>query len=477
MKKSLRLRSQLYLTIIPLVTVVVLLSGVLAALESRSAITGIANKHIAYKAEQLRDFLYSEWDMLSTLGLDSQEEYRLSSQASFLTYAYSLLRSETESVLAFDSNGTLILQAGLSSQPLDEPDTMTEENAQEISPGWFESELLGEERIGVAFVFEPLGWTVAVTELQSTFFVDVQKIQFTYLVILLVSIITVTLFLSIFVGHVIGPVERLSSTISTITTTGDLSRRVSSEFTDEIGNLATRFNVMISRLHGYQLQLEATLGAEKRARDTAVAQEVETLYLLGRISDYRDEKTGEHLKRIGTLSMFFSQLLGQDEQEQKIMLHSSALHDIGKIGIPDAILHKPGKLTADEFEEMKQHTVIGFDLLKHSKSAYLVAGASIALSHHENWDGSGYPHGLAGEEIPLNSRIVSILDVFDALISDRPYKKAWSHDAALDMLISQRGLKFDPRLVDLFIENFQLFNKVMHDGLNMPDAYFLPGAS
>ena len=145
------------------------------------------------------------------------------------------------------------------------------------------------------------------------------------------------------------------------------------------------------------------------------------------------------------------------------MLHSSALHDIGKIGISDAILHKPGKLSPEEFEEVKLHTGIGYELLRNSKSIFLVAGASIALYHHENWDGSGYPQGLAGEAIPLNSRIVSIVDVFDALVSDRPYKQAWTQEAALEFLTSQRGLKFDPQLVDLFIGNFSLFRAAMLD--------------
>lgn len=461
MKKSFRLRSRLYLTIIPFVVVVVLLSGFLSAMESRTSISRIANKHLAYKAEQLRDFLYSEWEMLRSLGLHSQEEYRRASQESFWTYTYSLLRSETESVFVFNIDGVLLFQAGLSPQPLGVSGADSDAPSQGIVPGWFEAEIQGEDRIGVAFEFEPLGWTVAMTELRSTFFVDIIKIQFTYLAILLVSVVFVTLFLSFYVAHIVGPMERLSNTISTITATGDLTRRVPSEFADEIGHLASRFNVMLSRLHGYQLQLEATLGAEKRARDTAVSQEIETLYILGRISDYRDEKTGGHLKRIGSLSVQFSKLLGHDEQEQNIMLHSSALHDIGKIGIPDAILHKPGKLSPEEFEEIKQHTVIGYELLKNSKSVFLVAGASIALYHHENWDGSGYPHGLAGEAIPLNSRIVSIIDVFDALVSDRPYKKAWTQEAALELLTSQRGQKFDPHLVDLFIENFSLFRMVM----------------
>jgi len=452
----------LYLTIIPLVVVVVLLSGFLSAMESKASISRIANKHLAYKAEQLRDYFYSEWDMLSALGLDSQAEYRVAAEEAFWSYAYSLLRSETESVIAFDADGALTFQAGLNPPPFDASANETDEGSHRIPPGWFESKLLGEDRIGVAFTLEPFGWTVAVTELRSTFFIDIQNIQYTYLVSLLVSIIVITLFLSIFVAHIIGPVERLSSTISAITSTGDLSRKVTFEFADEIGLLATRFNVMISTLHGSQLQLEATAHAEKQARDNAIAQEEETLYLLGRISDFRDEETGEHLKRIGSLSTLFAKLLGQDEKEQCIILHSSALHDIGKIGIADAILLKPGKLTPEEFGEIKQHTTIGYELLKNSKSAYLAAGAAIALSHHENWDGSGYPNGLAGEAIPLPSRIVSIVDVFDALVSERPYKKAWTEDKALDLLVSQRNLKFDSRLVDLFIDNFPLFRAVMH---------------
>lgn len=136
------------------------------------------------------------------------------------------------------------------------------------------------------------------------------------------------------------------------------------------------------------------------------------------------------------------------------MLLTSSMHDVGKIGIPDAILLKPGKFDRDEFDIMKQHTTLGAKMLNGSPSRLLQAGKVIALSHHEKWDGSGYPHGLAGEEIPLWGRICAIADVFDALTSPRPYKQAYSIEKARNILLEGRGSHFEAKLVDLFLEDF-----------------------
>ena len=133
------------------------------------------------------------------------------------------------------------------------------------------------------------------------------------------------------------------------------------------------------------------------------------------------------------------------------MLHASPMHDVGKIGIPDRILQKPGPLDPDEWKIMQSHATIGAEIIGEHQSGMLALARNIALTHHEKWDGSGYPNGLAGEQIPLEGRITAIADVFDALTSVRPYKKAWSEEEALAFLVAQKGKHFDPALVDLFI--------------------------
>jgi len=144
--------------------------------------------------------------------------------------------------------------------------------------------------------------------------------------------------------------------------------------------------------------------------------------------------------------------LSLSQADQELLLEAAPLHDIGKVGIADKILLKPGRLDADEFEIMKQHAIFGFDLLKGSSSRVLQAGADIARGHHEKFDGSGYPNGLQGEAIPIFSRIVAVADVFDALTSERPYKQAWTVQAAADFLREGSGTHFDPACVDAFFK-------------------------
>jgi putative two-component system response regulator len=150
----------------------------------------------------------------------------------------------------------------------------------------------------------------------------------------------------------------------------------------------------------------------------------------------------------------FSQILalayGYSEQAAEELLHAAPMHDVGKIGIPDAILQKPGRLTPDEWAVMSQHPAIGAKIIGHHDSGLLHTAASIALYHHEKWDGSGYPSGLAGEQIPHVARIVALADVYDALTSERPYKRAWTVEEALDLIRCESGKHFDPKLVEIF---------------------------
>ena len=208
-------------------------------------------------------------------------------------------------------------------------------------------------------------------------------------------------------------------------------------------------------LHRSRRQLSdraAWLAAEvAKATAEIAAREKEAILRLSRAAEYRDPETGMHLLRMSNYCQLIAAQLGLAEQEQQLLLESSPMHDIGKVGTPDHILLKPGRLTPEEFEVMKQHAAIGYEILRDSLSPLLQGADVVASAHHEKFDGSGYPQGLVGEDIPLFGRIVAVADVFDALTSERPYKKAWTLDAAVDFLKSNSGTHFDPRCVDAFL--------------------------
>lgn len=191
----------------------------------------------------------------------------------------------------------------------------------------------------------------------------------------------------------------------------------------------------------------------KKATKEILNREHETLMVLGRTAEYKDAETANHTIRVAHYSKMLARKYGLDENIQNIIFYAAPFHDIGKVGIPDFVLLKEGRLTEDEFTIMKKHVNIGSDILKDTKSPYLIEGEEIALNHHEKFDGSGYPKGKKGEEIPIAARIVSIADVFDALTSVRPYKNSWSIQEATLLLMNEKGKHFDPDLVDLFIES------------------------
>ena len=183
----------------------------------------------------------------------------------------------------------------------------------------------------------------------------------------------------------------------------------------------------------------------------------ELIYRLGEVGETRSKETGNHVKRVANYSKLLAKKAGMEEDEATRLFAASPMHDIGKIGIPDSILNKPGKLSDEEWIVMKSHASIGFDILKGSEREILKAAAIIAYTHHEKWDGSGYPKGLKEEEIHLYGRITAIADVFDALGSDRVYKKSWPLEKILDFFMMQKGKHFDPNLIDLFMSNLDEF--------------------
>lgn len=184
-------------------------------------------------------------------------------------------------------------------------------------------------------------------------------------------------------------------------------------------------------------------------------REKELIFRMSRAAEFRDPETGAHIQRMAHYSQIIAGGLDLDAAAQKLILEAAPMHDVGKIGIPDYILLKPGKLTHEEFEVMKGHARIGHELLKDSHSEVIRAGAEVAISHHEKYDGSGYPFGLKGNQIPLFGRIVAVADVFDALTSERPYKRAWSLDDACRFLEEGRGKHFDPLCVEAFLAGWE----------------------
>lgn len=192
----------------------------------------------------------------------------------------------------------------------------------------------------------------------------------------------------------------------------------------------------------------------RKATEVILQRERDTVFRLCKAAEYRDPETGAHILRMAHYSRLIARNLGLSVEDQELLLEAAPMHDIGKVGISDNILLKPGRLDEAEFEVMKQHAAFGYELLKDSTSRVLQAGAEIALGHHEKFDGSGYPNGLAGDAIPIFSRIVAVADVFDALTSERPYKKAWTLEEAVDFLNAGAGSHFDPLCVKAFLNAF-----------------------
>ena len=225
---------------------------------------------------------------------------------------------------------------------------------------------------------------------------------------------------------------------------------------DKIEFLARIRNMLALRRATVALENRASWLASEVSKATAelLAREQETILLLCRASEYRDPETGAHIQRMAHYSRIIADELGMSEEDQQYLLNAAPMHDIGKVGTPDTILLKPGRLNAQEMVIMRQHALIGHDILKNSKTKMLQLAAEIAYSHHERFDGTGYPNGLQGEEIPLAGRIVAVADVFDALTSVRPYKQAWTLDAARDFLVENSGTHFDPACVQAMLRRW-----------------------
>lgn len=202
--------------------------------------------------------------------------------------------------------------------------------------------------------------------------------------------------------------------------------------------------------------LTDTINLQKEIEET----QKDLILTLANVGEKRSKETGNHVKRVANYSYLIAKKLALSEEEANLVKLAAPMHDIGKIGIPDSILHKEGKLTKEEYTIMKTHTSIGFDMLKNSQRKLLKASAIIANEHHEKWNGSGYPRGLKGEEIHIYGRIVAVADVFDALKSNRCYKNAWEDHDVLEYMKEKAGIEFDPKIVKILVDNIDDFLKI-----------------
>jgi len=213
-----------------------------------------------------------------------------------------------------------------------------------------------------------------------------------------------------------------------------------------------RAHLALSDQRRYLQQLVAERTGElERSNRQLKRTHLDMLQQLGRAADYRDNETGMHIVRVGNFSKLLGLASGFLESQAELLMYASMMHDIGKIGVPDHILLKPGKLTAEEFEVIKKHPEIGAEIIGDHDAEVLKMAKQIALGHHEKWNGQGYPHGLSGTDIPIVGRIVAIVDVFDALTCVRPYKAAWPVEKALELIAKEAGQHFDPELARLFL--------------------------
>ncbi len=212
----------------------------------------------------------------------------------------------------------------------------------------------------------------------------------------------------------------------------------------------------IGNILAYTTDITDVLKAEEEIINT----QKDVVYTMGAIGETRSKETGNHVKRVAIYSEILALKYGLAKEEAELLKLASPMHDIGKVGIKDEILNKPGKLTNDEFKIMKTHSTLGYNMLKNSDKPILKAAAIVAHQHHEKWDGTGYPKKLSGEDIHIFGRITAVADVFDALGSNRVYKKAWELDRIFELFKEERGKHFDPKLIDLFFEHFDEINEV-----------------
>jgi len=283
-----------------------------------------------------------------------------------------------------------------------------------------------------------------------------QKHQDITSTILLIFPITILLglLISIFVSKsYTRPFSRLLNAMKNSDPTKNKITVVETSAQNEIKELFNEFNNQMT-------QIQSSSNEINLLNEEIEETQREVVFTMGAIGESRSKETGNHVKRVAQYSKLLALFYGLSENEADMLKQASPMHDIGKVAIPDAVLNKPGRFDEEERKIMDTHAQLGYDMLKNSHRELLQLAATVAYEHHEKWDGTGYPRGLKGEDIHIAGRITALADVFDALGSDRVYKKAWDDERIFNLFKEQRGLHFDPSLVDIFFDNLDDFLKV-----------------
>lgn len=280
--------------------------------------------------------------------------------------------------------------------------------------------------------------------------------QITFVVILVSILSTILLVIAaiILIARINVPLDFITKFIKEIGTKNKkLSSKLPISINDEFGQLSNSFNKMTSTIEKNIHEIEDLYTEIENTQK-------EIIFTMGTAGELRSKETGQHVKRVAEYSKLLALLYGLNEEEAELIKLASPMHDIGKVGIPDAILHKPEKLTVDEFKIMKTHAQLGHSMLGDSNRIILKSASIVAHQHHEKYNGKGYPQGLKGEDIHIFGRITAVADVFDALGSERAYKKAWPDEKILELFEREKGEHFDPKLIDLFVQNKKRFYKI-----------------
>jgi response regulator RpfG family c-di-GMP phosphodiesterase len=446
------IRFKILLIVLSIVICGFTVNGFVSVLSSRNNLLTLSNQFMQYKLMQIENYAEGQKSNLKNSGFADNPIYQKIVTDSIGTYAQGMITADTQVITAFDDMGTQVFSTSdIGYQSGDWDSILTAEPYARSSLN--EYSIAGTEYIGLEGVLPDFQWVILVIENKESFTTGLVETSVLQGITVVVTLAVTAVGLIIVLNTMLSPLKRVRNAILEIISDRNFKETVKIEYPDEVGELAFDFNMMITSLDLASKKLKKYALDEAIATKEVFIREKETLDLLGRASDYKDLETGLHIRRVSLYSLVLSRAIGQDEPLQDLIQYAAPLHDVGKIGVADSILLKKGRLDAEELTAMRKHTTIGYEILNDFSSKYLKAGAIIAISHHEKYDGTGYPAGKSGEDIPIFGRIVSIADVLDALTTERPYKDAWPFSKAVEFILSESGKHFDPNLCRVFFEH------------------------